>query len=88
MVTFEDKLFMFFLALLIVSLLVNGIGFSPSNWHKEDLNDFSGGFTDRHLARKQAEFKGQDRKAKSLFRSYLFWIAIVGIVVSIGLSYV
>jgi predicted nucleic acid-binding Zn ribbon protein len=83
--TISDKLFMGSLILLMISMVISGIGFQFVSFRRqagEDPGEQLGS-----AERKQSMLEKQDRSLRRFYRSYLFWISIIGIVVSILLSY-
>lgn len=85
MQSISDKLFMGSLILLMISVVVSGIGFQFVNWRsqvKDELDEE----TNSSSARKKAVMDRQDKSLKRVLRSYLFWIAIAGMLVSVLLS--
>ncbi|NEW08294.1 hypothetical protein GK047_20030 [Paenibacillus sp. SYP-B3998] len=74
------------LILLMISVVISGIGFQFVNWRSE-VSDEVEGETKSSSSRKKAIIARQDKSLGRVYRSYLFWIAVAGIVVSIGLSY-
>ncbi|MEC0228719.1 MULTISPECIES: hypothetical protein [Paenibacillus] len=85
MQSISDKLFMGSLILLMISVVVSGIGFQFINWRSQ-VNDELDSETKDSSSRKKAVIDRQDKSLSRVLRSYLFWIAIVGILVSIVLS--
>ncbi|MEW9698169.1 hypothetical protein [Paenibacillus sp. SI8] len=86
----SDKLFMGSLILLMISVVISGIGFQFVNWRSQVNDEIDGeeqGSNSRSSARKKSIMDKQDKSLRRLYRSYLFWIAVAGILVSIGLSY-
>jgi hypothetical protein len=83
--TISDKLFMGSLILLMISAIISGIGFQFANWRtsagEEPGEDVNNG------PRKKAAMDKQDRSLKRFFRSYLLWISLLGMAISIVLSY-
>lgn len=73
------------LILLMISVVVSGIGFQFINWRSQ-VNDELDSETKDSSSRKKAVIDRQDKSLSRVLRSYLFWIAIVGILVSIVLS--
>ncbi|WP_261302238.1 hypothetical protein [Paenibacillus andongensis] len=86
MQSISDKLFMGSLILLMISIVVSGIGFQFVNWRTQ-VNDELDGETQGSGSRKKAVLDRQDKSLGRVLRSYLFWIAIAGILISIGLSW-
>lgn len=74
------------LILLMVSVVISGIGFQFVNWRSQ-VNDELEGETNNSSSRKKAVIERQDKSLGRVLRSYLFWISIAGILVSIGLSW-
>ncbi|MBP1962238.1 hypothetical protein [Paenibacillus aceris] len=85
MQSISDKLFMGSLILLMISVVVSGIGFQFVNWRSQ-VTDELDAETNSSSARKKAVMERQDKSLKRVLRSYLFWIAIAGMLVSILLS--
>lgn len=85
MQSLSDKIFMGSLILLMISVVVSGIGFQFVNWRSQVTDELEGETNDSS-ARKKAVMDRQDKSLKRVLRSYLFWIAIAGILVSILLS--
>ncbi|NOV01484.1 hypothetical protein GC097_15815 [Paenibacillus sp. LMG 31457] len=85
MQSISDKLFMGSLILLMISVVVSGIGFQFVNWRSQ-VTDELDAETNSSSARKRAVMERQDKSLKRVLRSYLFWIAIAGMLVSILLS--
>lgn len=82
----SDKLFMGSLILLMISVVISGIGFQFINWRTQ-ISDEADGETQGNSSRKRAVMERQDKSLQRVYRSYLFWIAVAGILISIGLSY-
>jgi len=82
----SDKLFMGSLILLMISVVISGIGFQFINWRTQVQEDEEG-VTKGNSARKKAVMEAQDKSLKRVFRSYLLWIAVAGMLISIVLSY-
>lgn len=85
MQSISDKLFMGSLILLMISVVVSGIGFQFVNWRSQ-VTDELDAETKSSSARKKAIMERQDKSLKRVLRSYLFWIAIAGMLVSVLLS--
>ncbi|BFT70137.1 MULTISPECIES: hypothetical protein [Paenibacillus] len=85
MQSISDKLFMGSLILLMISVVVSGIGFQFVNWRTQ-VTDELDEETNSSSARKKAVMERQDKSLKRVIRSYLFWIAIAGMLVSVLLS--
>jgi hypothetical protein len=85
MQSISDKLFMGSLILLMISVVVSGIGFQFVNWRSQ-VTDELDAETKSSSARKKAVMDRQDKSLKRVLRSYLFWIAIAGMLVSVLLS--
>ncbi|MDU0205374.1 MULTISPECIES: hypothetical protein [Paenibacillus] len=85
MQSISDKLFMGSLILLMISVVVSGIGFQFVNWRSQ-VTDELDAETNSSSARKKAVMERQDKSLKRVLRSYLFWIAIAGMLVSVLLS--
>lgn len=85
MQSISDKLFMGSLILLMISVVVSGIGFQFVNWRSQ-VTDELDEETNTSSARKKAVMDRQDKSLKRVLRSYLFWIAIAGMLVSVLLS--
>ncbi|MVQ38113.1 hypothetical protein [Paenibacillus anseongensis] len=85
MQSISDKLFMGSLILLMISVVVSGIGFQFVNWRTQ-VTDELDEETNSSSARKKAVMERQDKSLKRVVRSYLFWIAIAGMLVSVLLS--
>ncbi|MBA2944223.1 hypothetical protein HZF08_38765 [Paenibacillus sp. CGMCC 1.16610] len=73
------------LILLMISVVVSGIGFQFVNWRTQ-VTDELDEETNSSSARKKAVMERQDKSLKRVVRSYLFWIAIAGMLVSVLLS--
>ncbi|MHC0559798.1 hypothetical protein ACYEXS_09200 [Paenibacillus sp. MAH-36] len=73
------------LILLMISVVVSGIGFQFVNWRSQ-VTDELDAETNSSSARKKAVMERQDKSLKRVLRSYLFWIAIAGMLVSVLLS--
>ncbi|MDD9266148.1 hypothetical protein ACFPES_03785 [Paenibacillus sp. GCM10023248] len=73
------------LILLMISVVVSGIGFQFVNWRSQVTDEMEGEMSDSS-ARKKAVMDRQDKSLKRVLRSYLFWISIAGILISILLS--
>jgi hypothetical protein len=86
MQSLSDKLFMGSLILLMISIVVSGIGFQFVNWRTQ-VTDELDGETQESGSRKKAVMDRQDKSLGRVLRSKLFWIAIAGILISIGLSW-
>lgn len=86
MQSISDKLFMGSLILLMVSVVISGIGFQFINWRTQ-VTDELDGETKESSSRKKTVIDRQDKSLGRVLRSYLFWIAIAGILLSIGLSW-
>ncbi|MCY9670260.1 hypothetical protein M5X11_36110 [Paenibacillus alginolyticus] len=86
MQSLSDKLFMGSLILLMISIVVSGIGFQFVNWRAQ-VTDELDGETQGSGSRKKAVMDRQDKSLGRVLRSKLFWIAIAGILISIGLSW-
>ncbi|MFC5452080.1 hypothetical protein [Paenibacillus aestuarii] len=82
----SDKLFMGSLILLMISVVISGVGFQFMNWRTQAPED-QNGETKGNSARKKAVIDAQDKSLKRVFRSYLLWIAVAGMLISIVLSY-
>jgi hypothetical protein len=74
------------LILLMISIVVSGIGFQFVNWRTQVTDELDGETRDS-ASRKKAVMDRQDKSLGRVLRSYLFWIAIAGILISIGLSW-
>ncbi|MZQ84827.1 hypothetical protein GQF01_22205 [Paenibacillus sp. 5J-6] len=85
MQSISDKLFMGSLILLMIAVVVSGIGFQFVNWRSQ-VTDELDEETKTSSARKKAVMDRQDKSLKRVLRSYLFWIAIAGMLVSVLLS--
>lgn len=85
MQSISDKLFMGSLILLMISVVISGIGFQFANWRTQ-VTDELDAETNSSSARKKAVLERQDKSLKRVLRSYLFWIAIAGMLVSVLLS--
>jgi len=85
MQSISDKLFMGSLILLMIDVVVSGIGFQFVNWRSQ-VTDELDEETKTSSARKKAVMDRQDKSLKRVLRSYLFWIAIAGMLVSVLLS--
>lgn len=85
MQSFSDKLFMGSLILLMVSVVISGIGFQFVNWRSQVTDEIDGETRDSG-SRKKAMIDRQDKSLSRVLRSYLFWIAVAGMLISIGLS--
>ncbi|NRF94678.1 hypothetical protein HQN89_27655 [Paenibacillus frigoriresistens] len=86
MQSLSDKLFMGSLILLMISIVVSGIGFQFVNWRTQ-VTDELDGEKQESGSRKKAVMDRQDKSLGRVLRSKLFWIAIAGILISIGLSW-
>lgn len=86
MASIADKLFMGSLILMMVAVVVSGIGFQFVNWKSQVSNELEEE-TNTSSNRKKSAMDRQDKSLKRIGRSYLFWIALAGMLVSIGLSY-
>lgn len=86
MASIADKLFMGSLILMMVSVVISGVGFQFVNW-KSQVTDELEEETKTSSNRKKSVMDRQDKSLKRIWRSYLFWIALVGMLISIGLSY-
>ncbi|WP_222708597.1 hypothetical protein [Paenibacillus sp. N3.4] len=76
---------MFSLILLMVSVVISGIGFQFVNWRSQVTDELDGETKDSS-SRKKSVIDRQDKSLRRVLRSYLFWISVAGILVSIGLS--
>lgn len=85
MQSISDKLFMGSLILLMISVVVSGIGFQFVNWRSQVTDELEEE-TKTSSTRKKAVMDRQDKSLKRVLRSYLFWIAIAGMLVSVLLS--
>ncbi|TXK77958.1 hypothetical protein FU659_21455 [Paenibacillus sp. N3.4] len=85
MQSLSDKIFMFSLILLMVSVVISGIGFQFVNWRSQVTDELDGETKDSS-SRKKSVIDRQDKSLRRVLRSYLFWISVAGILVSIGLS--
>ncbi len=85
MESISDKLFMGSLILMMVSVVISGVGFQFVNW-KSQVTDELDAETKKSSNRKKSVMDRQDKSLGRVLRSYLFWIAIAGILISIGLS--
>jgi CBS domain containing-hemolysin-like protein len=81
----SDKLFMGSLILLMISAVVSGIGFQFASFRNQVDEDPGEQVKDKN--RKHIAIDKQDRSLRRFFRSYLMWISLVGMAVSILLSY-
>ncbi|WNR43448.1 hypothetical protein [Paenibacillus roseipurpureus] len=86
MASIADKLFMGSLILMMIAVVVSGVGFQFVNW-KSQVTDELEEETKTSSGRKKAVMDRQDRSLKRIGRSYLFWIALAGMLISIVLSY-
>lgn len=86
MQSISDKLFMGSLILLMISVVVSGIGFQFINWRTQ-ISDETEGETGESGSRKKTVIDRQDKSLRRLARSYLFWISLGGMAISIVLSY-
>jgi hypothetical protein len=80
-----DKLFMGSLILLMISAVVSGIGFQFASFRSQVDEDPGAQVKDKN--RKQIAMDRQDRSLRRFFRSKLMWLSLVGMAVSILLSY-
>jgi hypothetical protein len=81
----SDYLFLGSLAFLIITFLIFFLGRGGAN--NSDIMSASGAITDFQLKHDHKEtIRRQDNKLVKLLKSYLFWIPIIGITVSIILS--
>jgi hypothetical protein len=80
-----DKLFMGSLILLMISAVISGIGFQFANFRTQADEDPGEQVRDKN--RKQIAVDKQDRSLRRFFRSKLMWLSLVGMAVSILLSY-
>ncbi|MGG1514513.1 hypothetical protein ABE504_03800 [Paenibacillus oryzisoli] len=85
MASFADKLFMISLILLMVSVVVSGVGFQFLKWKSQVENELDEE-PKSSSARKKAAMDRQDKSLKRIGRSYLFWIALGGMLLSVVLS--
>ena len=74
------------LILLMISIVVSGIGFQFVNWRSQVTDELDGG-NEESGSREESRMDRQDKSLERVLRSYLFWIAIAGILISIGLSW-
>lgn len=81
----SDKLFMGSLILLMISAIISGIGLQFAVWRTQAGEE--PGEESSNASRKQISMDKQDRSLRRFYRSYLLWISLAGIVVSILLSY-
>jgi hypothetical protein len=82
----SDYLFMGSLILLIITLLLYGAG-RRGMTYSVHTDMPSGATTDLQMEHNHKEvINRQDSMLRRILKSYLFWIAIIGIVVSIVLS--
>ncbi|UJF34599.1 hypothetical protein [Paenibacillus hexagrammi] len=86
MQSIADKVFMGSLILLMISVVISGIGFQFLNGRSQD-SDETEGEAGGNSSRKRAMMEKQDKSLRRLGRSYLLWISLAGIVISIVLSY-
>jgi hypothetical protein len=86
MASIADKVFMGSLILMMVSVVISGVGFQFVNW-KSQVTDELDAETKTSSNRKKSVMDRQDKSLKRIGRSYLFWIALTGMLISIGLSY-
>ncbi|WP_310500551.1 hypothetical protein [Paenibacillus qinlingensis] len=86
MASIADKVFMGSLILMMVAVVVSGVGFQFINW-KSQVNNELEEETKTSSNRKKSVMDRQDKSLKRIGRSYLFWIAVAGMLISIGLSY-
>jgi hypothetical protein len=83
----SDYLFMGSLILLIITCLVYGLGRPRGMTNFVDSNMPSGATTDLQMEHNHKELMDrQDSIWVRILKSYLIWIAIIGIIVSIVLS--
>lgn len=86
MYTLSDYLFMFSLLLLILSLFLNGVGRRGSG-RQPEIENPSGNITDLQIEHDHPSvLDHQSPLFGRLLHSYLFWISLFGILVSIGIS--
>ncbi|WP_189020436.1 hypothetical protein [Paenibacillus marchantiophytorum] len=85
MQSLSDKIFMGSLILMMIAVVVSGIGFQFVNWRSQ-VNDELDTETKGSSGRKKAVMDRQDKSLGRVLRSYLFWIAVAGMLVSIVLS--
>lgn len=84
--TVSDYLFMLSLLLMIVALFMNGVGRRSGNKDSEIENP-SGSITDLQSDRGYDPVKEQESSLFGNLRtSYLFWLSLIGLFVSIALS--
>ncbi|MFD0697906.1 hypothetical protein ACFQZT_27915 [Paenibacillus sp. GCM10027628] len=81
----SDYLFMGSLILLVISFFLNGAGLQGFTGTSGD--PMSGTVTDLNMEHNQKKLmQRQDSLLGRIIRSYFFWIAILGILVSVVLS--
>jgi hypothetical protein len=73
------------LILLMISAVVSGIGFQFASFRSQVDEDPKEQVKDK--SRKHIAMDKQDRSLRRFFRSYLMWISLAGMAVSILLSY-
>lgn len=86
MASIADKVFMGSLILMMIAVVVSGVGFQFVNWRSQ-VNDELEEETKTSSSRKKNVMDRQDKSLKRIGRSYLFWIALAGMLISVGLSY-
>jgi hypothetical protein len=83
----SDYLFMGSLILLIITCLVYGLGRPRGMTNFVNTDMPSGATTDLQMEHNHNEVMGrQDSVLVRILKSYIIWIAIIGIIVSIVLS--
>lgn len=78
----SDKIFMASLLLMIVSMLVSGIALPSVLVRRKTVED-----EESELTKTQKRYKKQDVALQRLAKSKMLWISILGMIVSIILSY-
>jgi hypothetical protein len=83
LIQFSNYLFLASLALLMVTLVYEGLG-RKGTVKFQNVDNPSGAYTDLQMKHAHTEtMKSQNSFLSNILRSYLVWLSIVGIVVSI-----
>jgi hypothetical protein len=83
----SDYLFMGSLILLVIAFILYGPGKRGTTAVQMNNDGFNGAITDLQMAQNHKEITTrQDSMLGRILKSYLFWIGIIGIIVSIVLS--
>ena len=86
MIAISNYLFMISLGLLILSFVLSGVGRRGMTNH-DNVGDPSGSITDLQMEHDHKKVvEAQNSLMSKVIRSYLFWISLMGIIVSMLIS--